>query len=167
MKQSLGGPATGLNHWPRRLQASNQEPAPQQITQIRDSFALIEPMADEVSALFYRHLFSADASLRPLFKGDMQQQGALLMTMLGAAVRMLDRPDSLLPALRSLGARHAHYGVQDAHYATVGAALLQTLDNGLGELFTDELRAAWLAMYGVVSSTMMAAARDAQLQLAA
>jgi len=140
---------------------------PQQITQIRDSFALVQPMADEVAALFYRHLFTADPSLRPLFKGDMQQQGALLMTMLGAAVRILDRPDSLLPVLRSLGARHAGYGVQDAHYATVGAALIQTLTDGLGELFTDELRAAWVAMYGVVSSTMMAAAREAQLQLAA
>ena len=53
---------------------------PQQITQIRDSFALVQPMADEVAALFYRHLFTADPSLRPLFKGDMQQQGALLMT---------------------------------------------------------------------------------------
>lgn len=140
---------------------------PQQITQIRDSFALVQPMADEVAALFYRHLFTADPSLRPLFKGDMQQQGALLMTMLGAAVRILDRPDNLLPVLRSLGERHAHYGVQDAHYATVGAALIQTLADGLGERFTDELRAAWVAMYCVVSSTMMAAARDAQLRLAA
>ncbi|MBT9457715.1 MAG: hemin receptor [Burkholderiaceae bacterium] len=140
---------------------------PQQITQIRDSFALVQPMAEEVAALFYHHLFAADASLRPMFKGDMQQQGALLMTMLGAAVRILDRPDSLLPVLRSLGARHAHYGVQDAHYATVGAALIQTLTDGLGELFTDELRAAWLALYGVVSTTMMAAGKDAALPMAA
>lgn len=140
---------------------------PQQITLIRDSFALIEPMADEVAELFYRHLFTADPALRPLFKGDMQQQGKLLMTMLGAAVRILDRPDSLLPVLRSLGARHAQYGVQDAHYATVGAALIQTLDDGLGALFTAELRAAWLALYGVVSTTMMAAAKDATLPMAA
>lgn len=140
---------------------------PQQITQIRDSFALIEPMADEVAALFYRHLFSADPALRPLFTGDMQQQGKLLMTMLGAAVRILDRPDSLLPVLRTLGLRHGQYGVQDAHYATVGAALIQTLEDGLGALFTAELRAAWLDLYGVVSTTMMAAAKDATMPMAA
>jgi hemoglobin-like flavoprotein len=86
------------------------------------------------------------------------QQGERLMSMIGAAVALLERPHALLPVLRSLGARHAGYGVRDEHYASVGTALLKTLEQGLGEAFTPDVRAAWTVLYGVVSRTMMEAA---------
>ncbi len=142
--------------------------SPDQIQQVRSSFALVLPIAEQAAALFYANLFEADASLRPLFKGDMQAQGAKLLQMIGAAVGLLDKPAALLPVLRQLGARHGGYGVLDSHYATVGGALLLTLEQGLGAHFTAETRAAWTAMYAVVSSTMIeaadAAAAQAQVQ---
>lgn len=134
---------------------------PRQAQLVRDSFALVKPIAATAAALFYDNLFHADPSLRRLFTGDMAQQGERLMTMIGAAVGLLDRPASLLPVLRQLGARHAGYGVRDEHYATVGSALLLTLEQGLGDAFTAEVKEAWTALYGVVSSTMMAAAHEA------
>jgi hemoglobin-like flavoprotein len=60
--------------------------------------------------------------------------------------------------LRQLGARHGGYGVQDGHYAIVGAALIKTLEQGLGDAFTDDVRAAWLSVYGLISRTMIEAA---------
>ena len=48
----------------------------------------------------------------------------------------------------------------EAHYAPVGAALLLTLEQGLGTAFTAETRDAWVAMYAVVSRTMVEAARE-------
>jgi hemoglobin-like flavoprotein len=78
--------------------------------------------------------------------------------MIGAAVGLLDKPDALLPALRGLGKRHGGYGVRDGHYATVGGALLATLDEGLGAEFTPAVREAWTAMYIIVSREMIAAA---------
>ena len=131
-----------------------------QIELVRGSFALVQPIAPQAAALFYDHLFVADPSLRALFRGDMANQGERLMTMIGSAVRLLDKPDMLLPVLRSLGARHVGYGVVDAHYATVGGALLLTLEQGLGEAFTADVRAAWTAMYGLVSATMIEAAHE-------
>jgi hemoglobin-like flavoprotein len=101
----------------------------------------------------------ADPELRALFKGDMLQQGERLMSMIGTAVQLLDQPQTLLPALRGLGKRHGGYGVRDSHYATVGGALLATLDAGLGAEFTPEVREAWTAMYAIVSREMIAAAR--------
>ena len=133
----------------------------QQIQLVRSTFALVEPIAPQAAALFYGHLFTADPSLRTLFRGDMAHQGQRLMTMIGSAVRLLDKPDALMPVLRSLGARHVGYGVVDAHYATVGGALLLTLAQGLGEAFTAEVRAAWTAMYGLVSRTMIEASHQA------
>lgn len=132
---------------------------PVQIGHVRRSFALVEPIATQAAALFYDNLFTADPSLRRLFQGNMAQQGARLMTMIGAAVDLLEEPDALTPALRKLGARHVNYGVRDEHYATVGGALLKTLEQGLGTAYTDEVHAAWVALYRVVSATMMEAAR--------
>ena len=134
---------------------------PTHITHIRRSFTLIEPIAQQAAALFYDNLFTADPSLRRLFQGNMAQQGARLMNMIATAVDLLEEPDALIPALRKLGARHVNYGVKDEHYATVGAALLKTLRQGLGEAYTDEVHTAWVALYGVVSTTMMDASRTA------
>jgi hemoglobin-like flavoprotein len=67
--------------------------------------------------------------------------------MLALAVSSLDRMEQLLPAVRSLGARHVEYGVQDKDYDTVGQALLWTLGKGLGEAFTPEVEVAWSNVY--------------------
>lgn len=134
---------------------------PQHIQLIRSSFALVSPIAPAVASLFYEQLFIADPSLRRLFKIDIQGQGARLMDMIGVAVGLLDRPQTLLPVLRQLGTRHVDYGVQVAHYAIVGRALINTLQLGLGDAFDSDTRAAWLAMYALVSATMIEGACEA------
>lgn len=128
---------------------------PQQITLIRNSFAPLKPLAATVAEAFYAQLFARDPALRALFRGgDMSEQGARLMQMMGAAIDLLDRPASLRPVLLKLGQRHAGYGVVDTHYACVGAALLDTLAAGLADGFTAEVREAWTTMYGHVAQTM-------------
>ena len=133
---------------------------PQQIELVRNSFALVQPIGPQAAALFYDNLFEADPALRPLFKGNMAHQGERLMGMIGRAVGLLGQPEALMPVLRLLGARHAGYGVVDAHYETVGGALLKTLDQGLGEAFTPDVRQAWTDLYGVISGTMLEGARQ-------
>jgi len=133
---------------------------PDQMHAVRTSFARLLPIAEPAAALFYGNLFEADPSLRRMFKGDMAQQGAKLMQMIGAAVGLLDKPQVLTPVLRQLGRRHGSYGVQPAHYQTVAAALLKTLEQGLGDAFTPEVREAWVTLYGVVSRTMMEGALE-------
>jgi hemoglobin-like flavoprotein len=132
----------------------------QQIALVRSSFALVQPIAPQAAALFYDNLFDSDPSLRGMFRGDMAEQGQRLMSMIGAAVNLLERPEALVPVLRSLGGRHVGYGVRDHHYATVGAALIETLEQGLGDAFTPETREAWLTLYALVSRTMMEGALE-------
>jgi hemoglobin-like flavoprotein len=128
---------------------------PQHIAAVRHSFGLIAPIAPQAAALFYDNLFAADPSLRALFKGDLGHQGERLMAMLDKAVTMLERPAALLAMLRGLGARHVDYGVEARHYATVGAALLKTLETGLGAAWTPETALAWASVYGVIRDTML------------
>jgi hemoglobin-like flavoprotein len=127
---------------------------PTQIALVQQTFEQVKPIADVAAGLFYNRLFELDPSLRPMFRGDMQEQGRKLMQMLSVAVAGLTRLDTLVPAVEALGRRHVGYGVQDEHYATVGAALLWTLGQGLGDAFTPEVEAAWATAYGVLSSVM-------------
>ena len=131
---------------------------PKPLELVQSSFAQVAPIADEAAALFYHNLFSADPSLKPLFKGDMQAQGKKLMQMIGVAVGKLNELDVLVPVLQRLGERHLDYGVEDSHYATVGGALLKTLGQGLGDVFTEEVEQAWTTAYGVMANTMIAGA---------
>ncbi len=125
-----------------------------QIQLVQSSFAKVTPIADTAAQLFYTRLFELDPTLSRLFRGDRVEQGRKLMQMIGAAVRGLDNPDKLMPVVRQLGIRHLGYGVEDGHYDTVGAALLWTLEQGLGSDFTPEVRQAWTEVYGVLAKTM-------------
>lgn len=124
----------------------------EQVALIQTSFTQVVIDSDAVARLFYARLFSLDPSLKPMFKGDMREQGRKLMQMLAVAVSMLDKLDKLVPAVQALGKRHVGYGVKKEHYDTVGAALIWTLEQGLGPAFTPEVREAWVALYGVLVS---------------
>jgi hemoglobin-like flavoprotein len=82
--------------------------------------------------------------------------------MITTVVRSLDRLDRVVPAIQALGRRHAGYGAQAAHYDVVGACLLWTLEQGLGDAWSVEAEAAWAAAYGVLADTMLAAAETAE-----
>ncbi len=131
------------------------------IKTVQESFASLVPIADEVGPLFYAELFAAHPELRPMFAADIAPQAKKLVQMLAVVVNSLHRLDSILPAVQDLARRHRDYGVVDAHYAMVGSALLATLERGLGEAFTDEVRRAWTSAYTALSGVMIAAAKPA------
>jgi nitric oxide dioxygenase len=130
---------------------------------IRTSFAQIEPIATVAANLFYGRLFEIAPETRRLFRYDigtpgMNQQGAKLMQTLKIAVLNLDHLEGVLPALRTLALRHVGYGVTADHYDAVGAALLWTLEQGLGDGFSPAVKAAWTELYTVIASVMKEAA---------
>lgn len=134
---------------------------PEQIRLVKTSFAAVAPIADRAGMMFYDRLFAMDPSLRPLFKGDIAAQSRTLMKMIAVAVDGLDKLDTIIPAVRALGVRHAGYGVAPAHYDMVAAALLWTLGQGLGDRFTPDIEAAWVAAYTLLATTMQQAAAAA------
>lgn len=139
----------------------------QQIAAVQQSFELVRPKADVTAALFYDYLFLLDPTLRHLFRKEMSEQGRMLMAVLSSAVRGLTQTDKLIPVLKDLGRRHAGYGVSNLHYETVGAALMLTLETGLGDDFTPDVREAWDAAYQLIAEVMQEGAREADMPLAA
>jgi hemoglobin-like flavoprotein len=131
---------------------------PEQIELVRSSWQQVLPIRDTAAQLFYGQLFELDPALRSLFKGDMAEQGRKLMAMINTVVVSLDNLAPLVGAVEDLGRRHVAYGVTEAHYDTVGSALLWTLGKGLGEQFTPAVEAAWTAAYTTLASAMRQAA---------
>ncbi|MEM7616002.1 MAG: globin family protein [Pseudomonadota bacterium] len=127
---------------------------------IQDSFAKVAPISDQAAEIFYARLFETAPEVKPLFDGDMSEQGAKLMATLGAVVSGLDDLDAIVPVAQDLAVRHVDYGVTSEHYAPVGAALIFTLQKGLGPSFNAEVKTAWAEAYGVLSGVMIAAAED-------
>jgi len=127
---------------------------PHTVSLVQDSWAKVLPISETAGKLFYTNLFEADPRLKALFKGNIDQQAVKLMQMINAAVGKLDDPGTLIPILQQLGKRHVDYGVKPEHYGTVGAALLKTLEQGLGPAFTPEIWSAWSTVYGVMTEVM-------------
>lgn len=132
---------------------------PPQIYLIRKTFASLARHEHVAALVFYRRLFELDPRLRPLFKGDIEAQSRKLLDMLSALLSMLEQPLGLEAELRAMGARHAGYGVREAHYETVGRALLDMLEETLAGEFTPATRAAWTALYQAVEVNMLAGAQ--------
>jgi len=122
---------------------------------LRDTWDQVTPLGTATTRLFYDRLFEIDPTTRPLFKHvDMDAQSDKLMTALSGVVQGLDHFEILRPTIEDLGRRHAGYGVTDAHYDSVGAALLWTLEHALGPRWTADAELAWADAYGLIADTM-------------
>lgn len=133
---------------------------PEEIKLVKDSWVKVLPITETAAELFYGKLFELDPSLKPMFKGDMKEQGRKLMAILNTAVNALDKLDTIVPAVQEMGRRHVDYGVKDEHYDTVGEALVWTLGAGLKDDFTEDTKAAWIGVYTLVATTMKEAAAE-------
>ena len=139
---------------------------PQQISLVQQSWKSVEPISEKAAELFYGKLFELDPTVTPLFTTELDLQGKKLMQMLGIAVGGLTRLDTIVPAVQELGRRHVGYQVLDKHYDTVAAALLWTLEQGLGAGFTPEVKEAWTITYTTLADVMKKAAAEVTVKIA-
>ena len=134
-----------------------------QIELVQASFAHVLPIADAAGMLFYGRVFELAPEARVLFGDDLALQATRTMGAIKFAVDGLRDLERTAPYLVRLGARHVRYGVRPEHFDLVGEALLWTLEQGLGQLFTAEVRDAWTAAYGVIAGAMRAGMSAAAL----
>src|SRR5262245_712835 len=135
--------------------------SPEQKMLVKQTWQKVVPTADVAARLFYERLFEIDATTRPLFEAtNLAEQRRKLIHALTVVVQGLDHLEALVPILTDLGRRHTQYGVTDAQYDTVGAALLWTLEQGLGSEWSPEVKAAWSRAYNLLANVMREAARE-------
>lgn len=128
---------------------------PQQKQLVKDSWIKVLPIKETAAELFYGRLFETYPEVQPYFKGDMKEQGRKLMAMLNTAVNGLDNLESLIEPLKKSCKAHVAYGVKAEDYDKVGDAFLWTLEKGLGDAFTPEVKEAWTVTYTTVAKVMI------------
>ena len=128
---------------------------PDQVALVQQSFAKVEPIAEAAAVMFYDRLFEIAPAVKPMFPADMAEQRRKLMATLAIVVNGLGDLPSILPAASALATRHVSYGAKAEHYPVVGAALLWTLEKGLGDDWTPEVADAWTTAYGTLSGFMI------------
>lgn len=145
----------------------NPEPSPENeptsgasrmVRLIRESWAVVEPQADEVAKFFYGTLFSIAPATRELFAANMDVQRSRLLRALVHVIQTVDKPDDLLPFLHQLGRDHRKFGVITGHYEPFGTALLAAIKHFAGDTWTTEVERAWAECYTIMASAMTEAA---------
>ena len=131
---------------------------PEQVNLVQQSFAKVAPISDQAAVIFYDRLFEIAPQVKAMFPSDLTEQRKKLMATLAVVVTGLSNLESVLPAASALATRHVSYGAKAEHYPVVGAALLWTLEKGLGDAWTPEVAAAWTAAYGTLSGYMISEA---------
>lgn len=137
---------------------------PEEKALVKDSWAKVLPIKETAAELFYNRLFEIAPEVKSYFKGDMKEQGEKLMKMLNTAVSGLDNLEALIAPLQNLGKKHVGYGVKNEDYDKVGDAFLWTLEQGLGDAFTNEVKEAWIVTYTTVATVMKEAANEVQAE---
>ncbi|WP_160146016.1 globin domain-containing protein [Dictyobacter aurantiacus] len=117
---------------------------------------MIAPRKEEFAHSFYERLFSYYPQTKHLFaQTDMRRQESSLMATLAVVVAGVERGDSLVPTLNTLGKRHSHYGAAPEHYPLVGGVLLETFHEYLGSQFTPAMQDAWSNAFELISNQMI------------
>ena len=138
-----------------------------QIELVQLSFRQVMRSRETASMLFYDRLFELDPSLRRLFPDDLARQRHDLMVTLSVLIGNLRFIDGLVPSIQALARRHIAYGARPEHFPIVGAALLWTLSQRLGDSFTPEVESAWLDVFDLLAGTMQSAMAEPELKRAA
>lgn len=128
---------------------------PEQKTLVKESWAKVMPIKETAADLFYNRLFDQYPEVKPYFKGDMKEQGKKLMMMINTAVGGLDNLEALIEPVKTLGKKHVEYGVKKEDYDKVGASLLWTLEQGLKDDFTPDVKEAWTVTYTTLANVMI------------
>lgn len=127
---------------------------PKQIDLVQASWEKILPHREHAAAFFYEKLFELDPDFKKHFEGDLYMMSRKMMLMMGQAISSLGKLDHVAPMLNEIAIGHIQAGMKERDYSTVRSALIWTLEHGLAEAFTVEVRYAWNQMFGQLIDVM-------------
>ncbi|MAU01842.1 MAG: hemin receptor [Anaerolineaceae bacterium] len=127
---------------------------PEQVDLVQTTFKQVLVNATETGDRFYDHLFALAPELRPLFTNNIHHQGDKFLAALAILIFSLERHADRPPFINHLGLRHTHHGIPQATYRFAGQALLQTLAEMLGPVYTPDVAQAWGKLFDCLTLAM-------------
>ncbi|TPW13214.1 MAG: methyl-accepting chemotaxis protein, partial [Halothiobacillaceae bacterium] len=123
---------------------------------VQETFELLKPQGEALVKRFYERLFARYPEAKKLFSNtSMESHAPKLVAALALVVRGLEGQDFPLTVLQDLGVRHHRYGATNELYPPVAETLLATLEEFAGDLWTEEIQAAWQGVLNLVAEAMM------------
>jgi hemoglobin-like flavoprotein len=130
---------------------------------LETSFDLIAPRGEELVDIFYSRLFEAAPAVQPLFAHtELRKQKAMLLATLVLLRKSLRDLEAIAPKLRQLGARHVAYGARPEHYPVVAEVMLASMAEIAGDVWTQDVAAAWAGALDLVATAMLEGAEQAE-----
>ena len=124
-----------------------------QIDQVQSAWQKVMPFRKDIAGLFYKRLFEIEPELSMVFKGDMHDYVKNIMFMIDLAILNLGQLEKVMPMLQEMANKYVQSGMKVDSNA-VRNTLISTLEQHLGETFTEDIRSDWIQAYDVLVGVM-------------
>ena len=136
----------------------------QTIAIVKSTAPILQEHGEMLTKHFYKRMFEHNPEVAPLFNPANQfagsQQRALASAICAYAAN-IDNLEVLGGAVELIAQKHASLRIKPEHYPIVGANLLASIREVLGEGATDDIINAWGEAYGFLADILIG--REAQL----
>lgn len=122
---------------------------------IKSTAHLVTKNDIEISKKMYEILFEKYPNLESLFSNAPENQYMKLAEILSAYAINIDKLDRFGPALQVIAQTHANSGVKSIHFPMVEMALIQAMEEILGEKASVEFLDAWREAYQVIGNILI------------
>ncbi|MDQ6962705.1 MAG: hypothetical protein Q9M28_09305 [Mariprofundaceae bacterium] len=120
---------------------------------VRASIDGFSRKTNELSSLFYTHLFRINPDLIEIFHGGVPMINRKFSSMIATFKNIKDL-EKISSALEAMAKRHIQYHAEMAHFPQFKESLMLALHDLLGRDFTPELQAAWEKVFDEVAAIM-------------
>jgi nitric oxide dioxygenase len=127
------------------------------ISVVKSTAPILDEHGETLTCHFYRRLFEHNPEVLPLFNPANQQGGSqqkALAAAICAYAANIDNLEVLGGAVELIAQKHASLQVKPEHYPIIGANLLASIREVMGEGATDEVVDAWGKAYGFLAGIM-------------
>ena len=135
---------------------------------LRSTSHILKDHGPEIAAKFFSKLFKEQPNYRNYFNQTNQQTGkqptAFALTFY-TFIENLDNLDAMAPHMARISSKHRSSMVRPELYPVLGKYFVQTVIENLGSQGTPEVKAAWQALFNLLSSTFMKNEKELYAQL--
>lgn len=140
------------------MSTTNLELSDKTIAVVKSTAPVLEQNGELLTRYFYERMFRENPEVAPMFNRSNQTSGTQQRALAGAICAFaanVDQLEVLGAAVETIAQKHAALRILPEHYPIVGANLLASIREVLGEAATDEIIDAWAEAYGFLASILM------------
>lgn len=130
---------------------------------VKSTIPLLENAGPDVTDYFYKRMFEHNPELKDIFNLANQASGRqqfALFSAVASYAKNIDNLGALGDLVERVAHKHTSFHIQPDQYQIVGHHLIETLREVAPDDFTDEVAAAWIEAYGLLSKVLIGREHD-------